>query len=190
MYDIEIGKACQIQGWMEADELMWLAVQATLHKNICEIGSWVGRSTRALVDNTSGTVLAVDTWMGSPGEVVHSTIDSKTLFSLFTANMEGLPEGRLTTYKGYSLDAAKFYKDSKFDMIFIDASHDYDSVKADIQAWFPLLEAGGLMCGHDYHAAWPGVVEAVNEIFPRHSLCGNSIWAVKNTLEGVNERSS
>jgi predicted O-methyltransferase YrrM len=54
------------------------------------------------------------------------------------------------------------------DLIFIDANHDYDDVKADIANYFPLLSPSGLMFGDDY--SWPGVRKAVHEFAARHNL--------------------
>jgi hypothetical protein len=51
-----------------------------------------------------------------------------------------------------------------FDMIFLDAMHDYESVKADIDRWWPKLKAGGIFAWHDYgHGDFPGVKQAVDE---------------------------
>ena len=183
MYEVNIGHAMQIHGWMEPMELMWLGIQASRCNRICEIGSWKGRSTRALVDNALGTVLAVDTWAGSGGEDDLAKVDDpEKLFQEFLTNMAGVPEGKLTILKDTSLNAAKWCAENNtlFDMIFIDADHSYESVKADILAWFPLLSEGGIICGHDYIYSWPGVVKAVNEIFPDHVMCADTIWrAVK-----------
>lgn len=181
MYDIKIGYALQISGWMDFEELFWLAAQASKSKSICEIGSWQGRSTRALVDNTPGTVLAVDTWAGTDNEVDNArTTDPDALFQTFQDNMVGVPEGKLSFIRSLSVDAAKICKkqNQQFDMIFIDADHSYDAVKADILAWFPLLIGGGIICGHDYSYVWPGVVQAVNELFPSHVMCSKTIWGI------------
>ncbi len=51
-----------------------------------------------------------------------------------------------------------------FDLIFIDAGHDYESVKADIAAWYPHVRHGGILAGHDYlHRRFKGVTQAVQE---------------------------
>jgi hypothetical protein len=45
--------------------------------------------------------------------------------------------------------AALFFPDYTFDLVFIDANHSYNSVCGDIEAWWPKLKIGGIMCGHD-----------------------------------------
>jgi len=188
MIDINFGKAIQIEGWMEPYELLWLSAQAQLAKQICEVGSWKGRSTRALVDNTTGNVLAVDTWAGTndPNDPA-KTDNPDELLQEFLSNMKGLPEGRLAILRATSLEAAKdcALRHQVFDMIFIDASHVYEDVKADILAWFPLLIEGGIICGHDYMYKWQGVIQAVNELFPNHTMVADTIWAIKK--EGKRE---
>lgn len=37
-----------------------------------------------------------------------------------------------------------------FDCIYIDAAHDYASVKADLEAWWPVVKSGGILAGHDF----------------------------------------
>ena len=66
--------------------------------------------------------------------------------------------------KGLSLDVAKSFPNGFFDVVFIDASHDYESAKKDIIAWLPKVRKGGVLCGHDYSLAQFGVIQAVNEV--------------------------
>jgi hypothetical protein len=47
---------------------------------------------------------------------------------------------------------------------YIDAAHDYESVKRDIAAWMPKIKSGGILAGHD--AQSPGVQKAVKELLP------------------------
>ena len=67
----------------------------------------------------------------------------------------------------------------QFDFIFVDASHDYQSVKDDILAWQPLLVDGGVFCGHDYnYPQCPDVKRAVDELIPDFYLI-DTIWVAK-----------
>jgi len=181
---INITRAQSIPGWMDDPDLVWLAEQAGAHERILEVGSWMGRSTRALADHTSGSVTAVDTWKGSEEEEHVRTLEGKSeewLQKEFFKNMSGLPASRIGAFRGSSLEAAKYYKHMGcvFDMIFVDAAHDYENVKADLLAWGPLVSKGGLFCGHDYSPNWPEVVRAVDEQFPNVKKSPGFIWYVE-----------
>jgi hypothetical protein len=180
-------RAASIAGWMVNQELYWLAQQAQTRQNILEMGSWIGRSTRALADNTPGTVHAVDTWLGS---IEHQGLPAtKESFKYFCHNTADLMSGavrKVYPVRMESTAAAKmfFERGVKFDMIFIDGAHDYASVKADILAWRPLLAPGGLFCGHDYTDLIPdgsdgsdfGVVQAVDELIHLLKKGPGSLW--------------
>ena len=57
------------------------------------------------------------------------------------------------------------------DAIYIDGSHEYDAVLADLRAYWPLLKPGGGVCfGDDYCAEWPGVRAAVDEFAALNEL--------------------
>jgi hypothetical protein len=59
-------------------------------------------------------------------------------------------------------------------MVFLDGSHDYESVVRDILAWRSLVADGGLLCGHDH--SWPGVERAVLELLGDVDAGPGSIW--------------
>lgn len=71
-----------------------------------------------------------------------------------------------------SLDAAKAFANASLDFVFIDANHEYASVKQDIQAWTPKVRPEGIVSGHDYyvffHTKNRGVIDAVDEYVARH----------------------
>ena len=153
------------------EELRWLAKQARVCRRIVEIGSWKGRSTRALADHTHGVVFAVDTWAGSDEEAHHRELaghDPWWLSEEFRQNLcDHLASQRVIMVRQPSLVAARSIMSGlRFDMVFIDAEHTYESVRADIAAWRGLVAPGGLLCGHDYGGPWVGVTHAVNEAFP------------------------
>jgi len=160
---------------MDEVELLWLADRAKECHKIIEVGSWMGRSTTALAEHTPGVVFAVDTWQGAP-EIPQDMVGPQGwLFRQFQENTKGLP---VIPIQMPSVEAAGLFKRAglaDFDMIFIDAAHDYESVKADILAWQPLLKSGGLFCGHDY-GVFPGVDRAVTELLGSIKLPAYSIW--------------
>lgn len=75
-----------------------------------------------------------------------------------------------------SADSAKHF--DSVDAVFIDAAHDYDSVKKDILSWLPKTK--WMIAGHDY-PTYPGVVMAVDEIFKdrvNKNYCFEGCWTV------------
>ena len=158
---VNIERALEISGWMNEAELRWLAEQAALHTDIVEIGCWMGRSTRALADHAVGTVWAVDTWMGSE-EHQSALVDKHPdwLYQQFCTNLQDrIASLKVVPIRMESIKAASLLGKNTFDMVFIDASHDFEAVSADIQAWKSLIRPGGIICGHD--RGYPPVAQAV-----------------------------
>lgn len=173
-----IDRANKIDGWMSDLELQWLADRAEEHELIVELGSYKGRSTRALGDSTKGKVVAIDHWMGEP-HIGLSDEERMNLFSDFCSNLKDLIElGKVIPIK---LDHRELTPnldvrlDFHPDMVFIDGSHSYDDVKNDISVWYPEIQNFGLISGHDFK--YPDVMRAVQELIPNCKLVeGTSIW--------------
>jgi predicted O-methyltransferase YrrM len=164
---------------MANQELEFLAELASTHKKILEIGSHYGRSTRAMADNTEGVVVACDHFRG-PTDVIMCWKDREAIYDAFLKNMgEHIASGKVLPWKANhkSLDIATSPVQPKFDMVFVDGQHDYDSVYRDIQFGLSVLETGGLICGHDYDITSPGVVMAVNGLIDGFTVGENTrIW--------------
>tara|TARA_B100000287_G_scaffold259395_1_gene243985 strand:- start:20219 stop:20797 length:579 start_codon:yes stop_codon:yes gene_type:complete len=97
-------------------------------------------------------------------------------------------KGQVSIQVGYSYDVVEEFPDNYFDFIYIDGCHLYGCVKSDLNMYWPKLKKGGLMCGHDYHDNYPGVIKAVEEFKPMHGLkllaiSNHTDWALtpKNT---------
>jgi len=179
---ISIERAKGIPGHMHDGELEWLAHQASIHSRIVEVGSWMGRSTRAMADNTTGDIWAVDTFDGGKG-MAHDLVgkDSAWLFGEFIQNV-GDCKNVLPVCKS-SAEAWWYARGmgKTFDMVFLDGDHDYETVLDDISTWSGLLDVNGLLCGHDYADRCPGVKRAVEEFVPNFKLMEfpgpeRSIW--------------
>lgn len=163
-----------IDGWMTKTELNYLHHLAKDQTSIVEIGCWKGRSTHALLSGCEGKVIAVDTFEGTPGEPGNPFIDAKDQDILAEHTLPNVGQfPNLEIMKMTSLEAAELIPDDSVDMVFIDGSHSYKDVLADIKAWAP--KARKVICGHDYN--WEGVQEAVTEAFGDMDTIG-SIWTV------------
>ena len=134
------------------------------------------------VDDTK--IVCVDTWLGAT-EMWDKKDDAKRYLSLklkngypqlyytFLSNvMNALRENRIIPFPQTSANAARHFAKNnvKAGMIYIDASHEYDDVKQDLNSYFPLLEKGGVMIGDDYCKYWHGVIEAVDEFAEQKNL--------------------
>jgi hypothetical protein len=83
----------------------------------------------------------------------------------FTENMKPLEGHFRTIFGGDSFDHAKDFEDGSIDFLFIDGCHVYEFVKKDIENFLPKMKKGGIMAGHDFNEAHPGVMQAVLEAF-------------------------
>ena len=108
----------------------------------------------------------IDAWQTYPGYRDH--VDQDTLDTFFLHTKEMMKDFNFQPIRDFSLNAAKRFNDYSLDFVFIDAAHDYKSVKEDIHAWAPKVRIGGIVAGHDYfngnhHDTQYGVKDAVNE---------------------------
>lgn len=140
------------------------------YPRVCEVGSWAGRSA-IIMAQAGAKVHCVDTWEGSENDAGCKAYDGSRgkPFEVFLRNTADLP---ITATIGKSPGIASQFKDDEFDIVYIDAEHDYDSVRADILAWKP--KAKYILAGHDYHV-FPGVKQAVEELCKSHVVEGN-VW--------------
>jgi GT2 family glycosyltransferase/predicted O-methyltransferase YrrM len=140
-----------------------------------EVGVWKGMSASYMAVEiiNSGKKIkfdCVDNWEFI--ENLQSDISQESfrenIYDTFLKNINPV-QHIITPIKELSWDGAKHYKDSSLDFVFIDAAHDYESVKKDINAWFPKIKKGGIIAGHDY--AWSDdVKKAVNEFFDYNEI--------------------
>jgi FkbM family methyltransferase len=150
-----------VNGWFGFEKFYANNVTRFLkdHMNIVEIGVFDGKSVCFLADFIKKNQLkinfyAVDHWIQD--EEYNRFIQNLKDCDIY----EFVNPVRLTSEK-----ASQTFEDNFFDFIFIDGLHDYDSVKNDINYWFPKLKPGGIIGGDDYDPCWDGVRKAVDERF-------------------------
>ena len=86
--------------------------------------------------------------------------------------------------KGPSVEIAKEIPISSVDFVFIDANHDYDFVKEDINNWYPKIKPDGIIAGHDFE--WPSVKQAIDDTLGLENVsneyqkvCSFNIWSTR-----------
>jgi len=172
---VDISKALAILGWMSEEELTWLAERARESEKIVEFGSYLGRSTRAMADNTEGTIWAVDPWNGSYPVETGMNIDTYVL-PQFKHNLKDHSERVIPV----RMPSGNFDLPFKIDMLFIDGDHRFESVQKDILWGIRKVRSGGIISGHDYYDkdGWQGVKQAVDKFFPARKVV-DTIWWVR-----------
>lgn len=147
-----------------------------------EVGTYRADFAKWWLQHWPGTLVCVDAWThfdNSPDILNHPQAEMDAAYA--EALMRLTPfEYRCAVKRMLSLDAAKLFADEgrSFDCVYLDAAHDYDSVVADISAWYPRVRHGGVLAGHDYldglaKDGFPadfGVKSAVDEFVARETL--------------------
>lgn len=134
-----------------------------------EVGVHAGRSAAFLAVELANRVLVpsldlVDRFDDVPVTTVAHTLEP------VTGNVVRWLE------RGTSWDVAGLYQDATLDFVFLDAGHDFDSVRRDIEAWAPKVKESGILAGHDFCQEFPGVVRAVEELIGRFRVYMGSQW--------------
>lgn len=128
-----------------------------------EVGCWEGRSAAYMgvgIVNSACKIRfdCVDTWEGSAEHVDKAETDA--LFGKFRRNMAIFQDlVDVNIIRMDSMSAAAEYDDESLDFVFLDASHDFESVSEDIASWYPKVKANGVLAGDD--VAWAGVSQAL-----------------------------
>lgn len=159
-----------IKGWAQPWEqgelfkVMLKQIDTTKQIHIAEIGVYQGRGTALInVDLINGgydyVYHAIDHFRGSAEHEQGFNYEF-----IARANLSRILEN-IRLIRNESVDQAHTYPNETFDIVYIDASHDYESVMADLQAWYPKVKKGGIISGDDYCTCWPGTFKAVNEFF-------------------------
>ena len=177
--------------WFDYQDIYKMMVQKYPDgSHFLEVGAWKGMSACFMaveIINSQKNIKfdCVDTW-----EYINTQKDIRphqyeNLYETFKKNIEPVKdyinEVRLLSHK-----ASELYEDNTLDFVYIDGAHDYDSVKLDLQSWFPKLKNGGTIAGTSF-SHYP-VKKAVDEFFGKDKIkmIGHSWSLVKSGEEVIN----
>ena len=197
-----------ITGWHSQDPVFERLITEVRPQITVEVGSWKGASAIHMAHmlrvkgNHTGKVVCVDTFLGSlefwtkrDDQERYGSLMLKhgypQVFYQFLANvLHSQVEDVIIPFPVPSSLAANWFKLANeatpgfvADLIYLDASHEYRDVIADIQMWWDNLRSGGVMFGDDY-LAFEGVKQAVQAFVFDRNLENNftvehNKWVIK-----------
>lgn len=176
-YPVDLGSR-HIQGWNSEHQIFEILIKQLQPKTICEVGSWKGASAihMAHFAPPGCEIICVDTWLGSleffTDENKRPLLNLKNgrsnVYNEFLQNVAARGyDDTITPFPATSSMASRFFKHHgiKFDLTYIDASHEFSDVLVDLNYWAPI---SGVIFGDDYD--WPTVRDAVNVFATRSQL--------------------
>jgi hypothetical protein len=177
------------QGWASDDPLFRVLFEKLRPRRIAEVGTWKGASAlymahlaRELAIDCE--IVCIDTWLGSvehwfERERPHyfKSLNLRhgypTLYYTFLANVVRTHmTDTIVPFPIASAGAARFMRARgvTFDLIYIDAAHDYEEVRLDVELFWPLVRPGGVMFGDDFTPQFSGLRRAVEEFAAGRNL--------------------
>lgn len=149
----------------------------------------------AFLDRWPGIAYFIDVWaiLDTPGFSGHgedTDAGQEARYQRILARAEKY-HGRCNVKRDTSEQAVGDFRDGFFDFVYLDAQHDYQSIKRDLELWYPKLHSGSVFAGHDYLSGHfngqdYGVKQAVTEFAAAHGLQVHvipeewpSFWMVK-----------
>jgi len=162
------------------DELPILLNARGLLGRGAEIGvKRAGFSDHILKHWNGARFISIDPWLSADWEdyvdrsnVTQDEFDENYVFAKNRLAKYG---DRSEIWRLLSVEAAERLPRHSMDFVYIDARHDYESVKEDLHAWFDKVRPGGILAGHDYADGILvqgdfGVKSAVDEFFAERGI--------------------
>lgn len=152
-----------------ADFYDWAVAQMPREAKMVEVGCLSGASTCYLANEAKARerriqIIGVDQGIGvNPKGLKEDFTDTPGLLeNIRRCGCEDI----VTVIAGESTKVAGFFPDNSLDFLFLDAGHESDDVRSDLQAWVRKVKPGGIVAGHDYQdCGHPAVAKEVDAFF-------------------------
>ncbi len=172
-------------GWYLHEKFKDIFAQKNIQVAV-EVGTWLGNCAIYLAEMLpeNGKIFCVDHWLGSAEHRDPHNYGEyallPTLFRQFLSNIILTKQtDKVIPVRTESLQAVEKFRELNIrpDLVYIDASHDYNSVYNDIRAWHSILNEDGILCGDDWNLG--GVPRAVRDYaaYANLKVCfGGEFW--------------
>lgn len=173
--------------WRPAYTQFLRLVKARGLSNGVEVGVGYGGHCEALLDYRGiDALVGVDPYQHRPNCDDPTNLPQPDLDRVYHRALDRLARfgRRFELIRDTSARAAHRFETASLDFVYIDADHKYESVLADLGAWFDKVRVGGIIAGHDYsNPELPGVQHAVDGFFQRIDWQvhhpGDCVWWVE-----------
>lgn len=121
-----------------------------------EIGVQSGVYSNSIISkwNSCKTYVMVDPWLQQKNYDDAANVENELQNQRFISSMNVVNRysSRVEFFilRTTSEKALPYLSGKLYDFIYLDARHDYMSVKCDIEWYYPLVKPGGILAGHDY----------------------------------------
>ncbi len=189
-----IRPALSVEGQISSAEAMVLfklARDLAPNSAIVELGSYRGRSTIALAlgarHGAKNRVYAIDPHEQFQG-VLGGSFGPADMAQLYR-NITKAGVGDLVAVVCLpSVAVAQSWKARRIGLLWIDADHRYDAVRADLEAWLPRMTPNAIVALHDIQSAGVGqaVCESIQsgELMTIGTVDSLGLYKVSNCIEG------
>lgn len=148
-------------------------------QKIAEVGVFQGQNFKRMIAHNPELAVGVDVWReeGIAGQN-DADLPQEELDAIYRhLEAKYIGHKNVKIIRDYTVQSASLFPDEFFDLVYIDANHEYSAVKDDINAWYKKVRSGGFVTGDDYwdrispkrHVRF-GVVRAVNEFAEKNRL--------------------
>lgn len=156
--------------------------------DIVELGAWEGKMSVQLANSAyPETLHCVDWWKGNITEevegqvhITRSILETRNVQEIFISNVASCTRQNVTLYIEDCNEWLK-YCTLPIKFCYVDASHDYPSVKETLTLLLSRMVPGGIICGSDFLSAGEnrldlqgGVQRAVKEVLPTYKNVDNT----------------
>jgi len=160
-----------------------ISITDTEYPSILELGVRDGKVPMHLMKRIPGlTYVGIDAWTDYESELARGKHDMAYARDKMARNREQA-ESVTRSWPRQAKMREELTQDvhqlitRKFDIVWIDADHSYESVARDIDLYRNKVKPGGIICGHDYD--WPEVHRAVHERFDDVESHADDVWLVR-----------
>jgi hypothetical protein len=152
---------------------------------VTEIGVAFGRYTRKILDTLKPSrFVAVDCF-----GLDHKTWFGRQVYAQFLGGMrhedfyrqqfsKEIERGIVVIRKGFSHEVMESFPDAYFDMIYVDAAHDYESVARDLQVSGRKIKPTGHIVLNDYTLVDPLLLQPYGIVQATHEFCVREGWEI------------